>query len=69
LLQKYLFYLISIGQTFFIMLANMPQLYKISGIYFVVLLRSIFVSCIELLYLTNYYATCFIGGSHCIIAP
>jgi len=22
-----------------------------------------------LLYLTNYYATCFIGGSHCIIAP
>ena len=56
-LQKYLFQLISIGQTFLNRVPNEPQLYKIRGIYLIVLLRSIFAPFIGLLYLTNYYAT------------
>ena len=55
--QKYLFYLISVGQTFLNCITNESQLYKIRGIYLIVLLRAIFAPFIGLLYLTNYYAT------------
>ena len=55
--QKYLFYLISVGQTFLNCITNESQLYKIRGIYLIVLLRSIFAPFIGLLYITNYYAT------------
>ena len=55
--QKYLFYLISVAQTFLNCAPNEPQLYKIRAIYLIVLLRYIFVVCIGLLYVTNYYAT------------